>query len=300
MENKIINGSAIAEKLQAELKNSLIILKEQHNIIPCLRVILVGESGPSQIYVKNKEKKAKDLGIDAATIKLPSHISEQELINEITNLNNSNNINGILVQLPLPEHINSNKIINLIDPQKDVDCFNLTNVGRLSVDKNSPLKPCTPAGCLYLLKAVLGEDLSGLDAVIIGRSNIVGRPMMQLLLHENCTVTITHSKTKNITAKTKQADILIAALGRPQFITEEWVKEGVTIIDVGINRIENNIKHEAIGAQNKKIVGDVDFNSVVRKAKYITPVPKGVGPMTITFLLKNTIIATCLQKNIVL
>jgi methylenetetrahydrofolate dehydrogenase (NADP+)/methenyltetrahydrofolate cyclohydrolase len=283
---KIIDGLHIANELQLKLQIELTKLREIYNIIPSLRVILVGNNPASEIYVKNKQKKAEKIGIDAKTINVNNDIAENELIKLITQLNNDQSVNGILVQLPLPSHINSEKIINLIDVNKDVDGFNIKNVGNLIVNKNALFKPCTPSGCLYLIKKVLGENLSGLDAVIVGRSNIVGKPMASLLLHENCTVTITHSKTRDIKSKTNKADILVAAVGIPNLITKDWIKTGSTIIDVGINRINN------------QIVGDVDFESVKETVGFITPVPKGVGPMTITFLLINTLIASCIQNDI--
>ena len=244
-----------------------------------MTVILIGEDPASQIYVKNKEKFAKEVGINSTVIRFESSITEEELKNEIKKLNKDNNVHGILVQLPLPKHINQRDIIETIDPSKDVDGFHPINVGNLS-SGNDALVPCTPLGCYYLIKQAL-SNLSGLNAIVIGRSNINGKPMTQLLLKENCTVTIVHSKTKNIEEICSRADLIIAAVGIPKMVKHNWVKKDAVIIDVGINRIELDGKN--------KIVGDVDFEDVKDKAKAITPVPGGVGPMTIACLLENTL-----------
>ena len=238
-------------------------------------MILIGEYIPSQIYVKNKEKSAKEVGINSEVIKYPKTVSEKEVLNKIEELNKNTNISGILVQLPLPDQISKEKIINAIHPSKDVDGFNPVNVGNLSSGYKSII-PCTPLGCLLLIKKV-EPKLSGKHAVIIGRSNLNGKPMAQLLLKENCTVTIVHSKTNNLQDECLKADILVAAAGVPNLVRKDWIKEDVIIIDVGINKV------------GEKIVGDVNFNELKDKAKAITPVPGGVGPMTIACLLRNTL-----------
>ena len=273
----IINGKKIAEELRSKLKKEIEQLPTSQ-IIPGLTVILIGDDPASQIYVRNKEKFAKEVGINSKLLRFENSITEQDLIKEIHKLNNDNSVHGILVQLPLPKHINSGKIISKINPAKDVDGFHPNNVGNLS-SGNDALVPCTPYGCYLLLKQVL-TNLSGLNAVIIGRSNINGKPMAQLLLKEDCTVTIAHSKTQNLKELCLTADILIASAGKAQMVKADWVKKDCVIIDVGINRVDNG---------NKKIVGDVDFENIKDKVKAITPVPGGVGPMTISCLLNNTL-----------
>ena len=253
----------------------LISIKNKTNKSPALTVILVGDFAPSQIYVKNKEKISKEVGINSNVIKYPKDVSEEEILKKIKELNNDKNVSGILVQLPLPDQISKEKVINLIDPLKDVDGFSPINAGNLASGYNA-IVPCTPLGCLLLLKKV-EKNLSGKHAVIIGRSNLNGKPLAQLLLKENCTVTITHSKTKNLKEECLKADILIAAVGVANLVKKDWVKSGSVIIDVGINK------------QGDKIVGDVNFEEVKDKVKAITPVPGGVGPMTIACLLKNTL-----------
>jgi len=245
-----------------------------------LSVILIGEFAPSQIYVKNKEKNSKDVGINSEIIRYPKEVTENTILNKIKELNENKNVSGILVQLPLPNQINNEKIINTIDPSKDVDGFNPVNVGNLASGYHAII-PCTPLGCLLLIKSV-ENNLAGKHAVIIGRSNLNGKPMAQLLLKENCTVTIVHSKTKDLKNECQKADILVVAVGVPNLVKSDWVKKDSIIIDVGINKIEN------------KIVGDVDFEGVKNKVKAITPVPGGVGPMTIACLLKNTV--ECFKK----
>ena len=271
----IIDGKKEAEVLREEIKKEIISIKNKTNKSPALTVILVGDFAPSQIYVKNKEKISKEVGINSNVIKYPKDVSEEEILKKIKELNNDKNISGILVQLPLPDQISKEKVINLIDPLKDVDGFSPINAGNLASGYNA-IVPCTPLGCLLLLKKV-EKNLSGKHAVIIGRSNLNGKPMAQLLLKENCTVTITHSKTKNLKEKCLKADILIAAVGVANLVKKDWVKSGSVIIDVGINK------------QGDKIVGDVNFEEVKDKVKAITPVPGGVGPMTIACLLKNTL-----------
>jgi len=273
----IIDGKKIAENLRIKLKKEIEQLPASQ-IRPGLTVILIGDDLASQIYVRNKEKFAQEVGIRSKILKFDSTITEQNLISEIHKLNSDTSVHGILVQLPLPNHINSRKIISEIDPGKDVDGFHPVNVGNLSAG-NEALVPCTPYGCYLLLKEVV-SDLSGLHAVIIGRSNINGKPMAQLLLKEDCTVTIAHSKTKNLKQLCLTADILVAAVGKAHMVKSDWVKSDCVVIDVGINRLEEN--------GNKKIVGDVDFENIKNKVKAITPVPGGVGPMTISCLLNNT------------
>ena len=273
----IIDGKKIAENLRIKLKKEIEQLPASQ-IRPGLTVILIGDDLASQIYVRNKEKFAQEVGIRSKILKFDSTITEQNLISEIHKLNSDTSVHGILVQLPLPNHINSRKIISEIDPGKDVDGFHPVNVGNLSAG-NEALVPCTPYGCYLLLKEVV-SDLSGLHAVIIGRSNINGKPMAQLLLKEDCTVTIAHSKTKNLKQLCLTADILVAAAGKAHMVKSDWVKSDCVVIDVGINRLEEN--------GNKKIVGDVDFENIKNKVKAITPVPGGVGPMTISCLLNNT------------
>ena len=273
----IIDGKKIAEQLRDKIKSD--IKKMSDNNKPGLAVILIGEHPASQIYVRNKEKFANEVGINSSILRFDENISERDLKNEIKKLNDDPNVHGILVQLPLPKHISQKDIIQSIDPDKDVDGFHPINVGNLSSGNNA-MVPCTPLGCYYLIKKVI-PNLSGLNAVVIGRSNINGKPMAQLLLKENCTVTIVHSKTKNIEEICKNGDIIIAAVGKPKMVKSDWVKDTAVIIDVGINRIEINGKN--------KIVGDVDFDNIQDKVKGISPVPGGVGPMTIACLLENTL-----------
>ena len=271
----IIDGKKIAADLREELKKKVAELKSIYNEVPGLTVILVGEDAPSKIYVKNKEKFAKEVGMNSEVIKYSEKIEEKVLLNKIEELNNDKKVSGILVQLPLPKHIDKRKVIETIDHKKDVDGFHPMNVGNLSSGYDSSI-PCTPLGCSLLLKKV-EKNLSGKHAVIIGRSNLNGKPIAQLLLKENCTVTITHSRTKNLKDECLKADILIAAVGVANLVKKDWVKNGSVIIDVGINKLGD------------KIVGDVSFEEVKDKVKAITPVPGGVGPMTIACLLKNTL-----------
>jgi len=271
----IIDGKKEAELLREEIRKEVFEIKESKNKVPGLTVILIGNYTPSQIYVKNKEKNSKEVGMNSDVIKYPDDITEKEILDKIKELNNNQNVSGILVQLPLPKQIDKEKIINSIHPSKDVDGFNPVNVGNLSSGYQG-LVPCTPMGCLMLIKKV-EKNLSGKHAVIIGRSNLNGKPMAQLLLKENCTVTIVHSKTKNLQQECLKADILVAAVGVPNLVKKDWVKKDAIVIDVGINKL------------NDKIVGDVEFDQVKDIAKAITPVPGGVGPMTIACLLKNTL-----------
>ena len=271
----IIDGKKEAQLLRDEIKKEIESLKSKNNKIPSLTVILIGDFVPSQIYVKNKERNAKEVGINSDIIRYAKDVSEQEVLKKIKELNNNEAVSGILVQLPLPPQINKEKIINAINPLKDVDGFHPINVGNLSSGYNATV-PCTPLGCLLLIKKI-EPNLSGKHAIIIGRSNLNGKPMAQLLLKENCTVTIVHSKTKDLKTQCLKADILVAAVGVPNLVKSDWVKKDSIVIDVGINKVGD------------KIVGDVEFETVKEKVKAITPVPGGVGPMTIACLLKNTL-----------
>ena len=271
----IIDGKKEAQLLRDEIKKEIELLKSKNNKVPGLTVILIGDFVPSQIYVKNKERNSKEVGINSDIIRYAKDVSEQEVLKKIKELNNNEAVSGILVQLPLPPQINKEKIINAINPLKDVDGFHPINVGNLSSGYNATV-PCTPLGCLLLIKKI-EPNLSGKHAIIIGRSNLNGKPMAQLLLKENCTVTIVHSKTKDLKTQCLKADILVAAVGVPNLVKSDWVKNNSIVIDVGINKVGD------------KIVGDVEFETVKEKAKAITPVPGGVGPMTIACLLKNTL-----------
>ena len=271
----IIDGKKEAAALREEIKKEIISIKSKTNKVPGLTVILIGEFAPSLIYVRNKEKNSKEVGINSNVIKYSNNVKEEEVLKKIKELNKDKNVSGILVQLPLPDQIDKKKIINSIDPSKDVDGFNPINVGNLASGYDA-IVPCTPLGCLLLLKKI-EKNLSGKHAVIIGRSNLNGKPMAQLLLKENCTVTVAHSKTKNLKEECSKADILIAAVGVANLVKKDWVKNGSIVIDVGINK------------QGDKIVGDVSFEEVKDKVKAISPVPGGVGPMTIACLLKNTL-----------
>ncbi len=289
---QIIDGKAFASKVREKVAIHVSRLKNDFQITPGLAVILVGEDPASQVYVRNKGKQTLESGMNSYEYKLEINTSEEKLLSLIEELNNDHKIHGILCQLPLPGHINEDLVINAITPEKDVDGFHISNVGMLHTGQNS-MVPCTPLGCLLLLRDHLG-DLSGKTAVVIGRSNIVGKPMASLLVKESCTVTITHSRTKNIEETCRQADIIIAAIGRPEIVRSDWVKPGATIIDVGINRTPAPER----GPDKHKIVGDVDFQDCEPVAKAITPVPGGVGPMTIACLLANTVTACCRINNI--
>jgi methylenetetrahydrofolate dehydrogenase (NADP+)/methenyltetrahydrofolate cyclohydrolase len=290
----IIDGKIIAAEVRAEAQIEVKKFVELYKTNPCLAVVLVGENPASQVYVRTKSKMAKEIGMDVEDHIKDINISEKELIDLINQLNNNDKVNGILVQLPLPDHIDSRVIIDAIDPIKDADGFHALNVGRNSIGGDLLKKsfvPCTPLGCYLMLKKSI-PNLAGMHAVIIGRSNIVGKPMAQLLLEESCTVTTVHSKTKDIETITRQADILVAAVGRPLMVKADWIKSGAIVIDVGINRVEN-----PDDTSKTMLVGDVDYVDVINKASAITPVPGGVGPMTIACLLKNTIEAAFRQKN---
>ena len=278
----IIDGKKEAEIIRNEIKKEISDLKKKNGKIPSLTVILIGDFAPSLIYVKNKEKSAREVGINSEIIKYPKNVSEKDILEKIKELNKNDEISGILVQLPLPSQISKKKIINAIHPSKDVDGFNPMNVGNLSSGYES-IVPCTPLGCLLLIKKI-ETNLAGKHAVIIGRSNLNGKPMAQLLLKENCTVTIVHSKTDDIQNECLKADILVAAVGVPNLIKKDWVKKNAIVIDVGINKV------------GEKIVGDVNFDELKDNVKAITPVPGGVGPMTIACLLKNTL--TCFKAHL--
>ena len=285
----IINGKEIAQNLRNELKQEIDNLKTKTGKVPGLAVVQVGDVAASSVYVKAKTKSAKEVGIEVIDHHLSKETTEEELLKIVDKLNNQKNVNGILVQLPLPKHINDQFVLDSIHPDKDADGFHPLNVGKLSIashNDESLLIPCTPYGCLIMLKG-LGVELSGKNAVVIGRSNIVGKPMAQLLLKESCTVTIAHSRTKNIEDVCKKADIIVAAVGRPKMVKGDWIKKDAIVIDVGINRIEIELD----GQVKNKLVGDVDFNEASKHASAITPVPGGVGPMTIACLLRNTTIA---------
>jgi methylenetetrahydrofolate dehydrogenase (NADP+)/methenyltetrahydrofolate cyclohydrolase len=276
-----IDGKAFADKLCEQLKGEVEQLVAEHNLRPCIAVVLVGDDPASHVYVSNKVKRCQQLGIESREHRLPDTTSQSELMALIHQLNNDKGVHGILVQLPLPPQLNDEEVINAIRSDKDVDGFSIQNVGYLNVGQNR-LVPCTPLGSMMMLKDHLG-NLSGLNAVVVGRSNIVGKPMAQLLLQENCTVTIAHSRTKNLPDVCRNADILVAAVGRPRFIKGDWIKPGATVIDVGINRIEEDGKN--------RLVGDVDYDAAFEVAGAITPVPGGVGPMTIACLMYNTVAA---------
>ena len=280
----LIDGKKIAAELRKKLKEEVSNLKIKYKKVPGLSVILIGDLAPSQIYVKNKEKSAIEVGLKSNIIKYPDTVKEKIILDKIDELNKDETVSGILVQLPLPNHIDKQKVIEMIDPLKDVDGFHPINVGNLSSGYQSMI-PCTPLGCYLLIKNI-ESDLNGKKAVIIGRSNLNGKPMAQLLLKENCTVTITHSKTKDLKGECLAADIVVAAVGIPELVKRDWIKKDAIIIDVGINKTD------------KGIVGDVAFDEVSKNAKAITPVPGGVGPMTIACLLKNTI--DCFKRSQVL
>ena len=279
---KILNGKEVSQRIKDELKEEVKNLKKD-NIFPGLAVIIVGDDPASRVYVNSKKKACEEIGIYSQEYALPENTTQDELLELVEKLNGDTKINGILVQLPLPSHIDEEAVINAISPKKDVDAFHPVNVGKIMIG-NYDFLPCTPAGVMELIKES-GIAISGKECVVVGRSNIVGKPQAMLLLHQNGTVTICHSRTKDLAEKTKNADILIAAVGKPNFITGDMIKEGAVVIDVGINRIAP-----------KKLVGDVDFESAKKKASAITPVPGGVGPMTIAMLMKNTVKAAIIQK----
>jgi methylenetetrahydrofolate dehydrogenase (NADP+) / methenyltetrahydrofolate cyclohydrolase len=284
-----IDGKAIAAKVRADVAAEVARIKAQHGFVPGLAVVLVGEDPASKVYVRNKAEQTVECGMQSFEHKLPEATTEAALLDLVQRLNRDPNVHGILVQMPLPKHIDSVKVLDSIDPAKDVDGFHPVNVGKLSIGERA-LAPCTPVGSIILAKSVK-HDLSGLDAVVVGRSNIVGKPMAQLLLRENCTVTIAHSRTKNLPEVVRRADLVVAAIGKPEFVKGDWIKPGAIVIDVGINRI---VKPDGKG----KLVGDVAYAEAAQVASAITPVPGGVGPMTIACLLKNTVEAAQMQKGL--
>ena len=288
----IIDGKAFSERIREKVKSHVDNLKTNHDIVPGLAVVLVGEDPASKVYVKNKGIQTKKAGMNSYEYKLEETVDEKTLLELVKKLNDDPNVHGILCQLPLPKHLNEDMIINTIKHAKDVDGFHISNVGLLNTGQKS-LVPCTPLGCLMLLREFVG-NLEGKKATVIGRSNIVGKPMFNLLLSENCTVTVVHSKTKNIEEICKTSDIIVAAVGRPNFVKSSWIKQGAVIIDVGINRV--NIEEN--GETKSKLIGDVDFENCSKFANAITPVPGGVGPMTIACLLANTLVACCRSNNL--
>ena len=285
----IIDGKAFSAKLRAEIARKVELVKQQHSVTPGLAVVLVGEDPASQVYVRSKGKQTEEAGMNSYEHKLEANTSQEDLLALIDQLNNDADVHGILVQLPLPGHIDEESVINSISVGKDVDGFHLSNVGLLSIGAEG-IVPCTPLGSLMMLKDLLG-DLSGMKAIVVGRSNIVGKPMAALLLKESCTVTIAHSRTRDLPGECRQADILVAAVGRPEMVKGDWIKPGATVIDVGINRIENE-------DGSTRLVGDVEFDSAAEVAGAITPVPGGVGPMTIACLLHNTLQQACRLNGI--
>jgi methylenetetrahydrofolate dehydrogenase (NADP+)/methenyltetrahydrofolate cyclohydrolase len=287
--DRIIDGKAIAAALRARVGAAVAGLEVAHGLVPGLAVVLVGEDPASQVYVRNKAKQTVESGMNSWEHRLPATASEAEVLAMVATLNADPSVHGILVQLPLPPQVDTDKVINTIDPAKDVDGFHVINAGRLATGQES-LVPCTPVGCVMLAKDRLGS-LSGLEAVVVGRSNIVGKPVAQLLLAENCTVTIAHSRTRNLAAVCRRADILVAAVGRPEMIRGDWIKPGACVIDVGINRVDKP-------GGGTRLVGDVCFDEAVKVADAITPVPGGVGPMTIACLLLNTVRAACAQAGV--
>ena len=287
-ENKIIDGKEISAQIREKVKEFGETLKKESGRTPGLAVVLVGENPASKVYVKNKIEKTKEVGFTSIEHRLNDDVSEEELLNVVKNLNEDDKVQGILVQLPLPKHINADKVLDTIKPVKDVDCFHAENVGKLWSGLDS-LVPCTPLGCSIMLKK-LNPDLSGKKAIIIGRSNIVGKPMAALLLGMNATVTVAHSRTKNVEELVKSADIVVAAVGIPEMVKGSWIKKGAVVIDVGINRIERDGK--------KVLVGDVDYEECLENSSKITPVPGGVGPMTIACLLLNTLFTSYEQFGI--
>ncbi len=294
MKEKIIDGVKYSAELREEIMLKTKNLKKERGISVCLAVIIVGSDPASEIYVKNKGKFALECGFVSRKIELGAETTEEELLAQIDALNKDKSVNGILVQLPLPRHISKEKVINTILPEKDVDGFHQQNAGLLFTDQasmNSTLIPCTPKGSLMLIKKALGEDLTGKKCVVIGASNIVGRPMFALLLNEKCTVTITHSKTKDLKKELEDAEIVVIGIGVPNFLKADMIAKNAVIIDIGINRITTS-------DGKSRIVGDADFEGILPKSSHITPVPGGVGPMTIACLLQNTLIATCKQNNI--
>jgi len=289
MTASIIDGKAFAAELREKVADRVAALTAEHGIVPGLAVVLVGEDPASQVYVRSKGKMTVEVGMRSFEHRLAADTDEPTLLGLIQDLNNDPDVHGILVQLPLPDHLDSDLVINAIDPAKDVDGFHISNAGRLATGQ-AAMVPCTPLGCLLMLRAHHGS-LSGMEAVVIGRSNIVGKPMAQLLLGESCTVTVAHSRTRDLAAVVRRAEIVVAAVGRPNMVQGDWIKPGATVIDVGINRID-------AGEGKTRLVGDVDFDSAKAVAGAITPVPGGVGPMTIACLLANTVTACCRANDL--
>ncbi len=290
-EATIIDGKALAARVQERVRAAVEELRERHGLVPGLAVVLVGDDPASRVYVRNKGRRTVEAGMKSFEYHLPADTTEEALLERIARLNAAPEVHGILVQLPLPKQINPQRVIDAIDPDKDVDGFHVINAGRLAVGRPA-LVPCTPLGCVLLARQARA-DLEGLEAVIIGRSNIVGKPLAQLLLRENCTVTIAHSRTRDLPRVARRADVLVAAVGRPQLVRGDWIKPGATVIDVGINRVET-------GDGKARLVGDVAFDEAKAVAGAITPVPGGVGPMTIAMLLTNAVKAACMQRGIAL
>lgn len=293
MTAKIIDGKLFAEGLRTRIKGHVERLKAEHGITPGLAVVIVGHDPASQVYVTNKARQTSEVGMASFKYELPEDVTEAELLELIRRLNADDAVHGILVQMPVPRQIDPNRVIEAIDPAKDVDSFTPANVGKVQIGLPGPVS-CTPLGCLMLLRDQLGS-LEGKNAVIVGRSNLVGKPMMQLLLRDNCTVTVAHSRTRDLADVVRQADIVVAAVGRPEMIKGDWIKPGATVIDVGINRIPAPERGEG----KTRLVGDVDFASAKEVAGAITPVPGGVGPMTIACLLANTITTASLINGLV-
>ena len=286
-----IDGKAFAENLRNRVADQVRELKDSHNLTPGLAVVLVGEDPASEIYVRNKGKMTVEAGMKSLEHKLPAETTQKQLLTLIEGLNGDDAVNGILVQLPLPDHIDEQAVLAKINPMKDVDGFHVINAGKLATGADG-LVPCTPLGCVMLIKDQLGDDLSGKRAVVVGRSYIVGKPMAALLLRENCTVTIAHSRTKDLEEECRRADILVAAVGRAQMVKGSWIKDGAVVIDVGMNRLPPDAEGKS------KLCGDVDYEQAMKVASAVTPVPGGVGPMTIACLLQNTVTAACAQHEI--
>jgi methylenetetrahydrofolate dehydrogenase (NADP+)/methenyltetrahydrofolate cyclohydrolase len=289
-EAAILDGRAVAAALARRVREAAAELRRSHRLTPGLAVVLVGENPASQIYVRNKIRECEDAGLKSFAHRLPDDVREEDLLTLVRGLNADDRIHGILVQLPLPPQIDDTEVLAAIHPDKDVDGFHVINAGRLAAGAADVLVPCTPVGCLHLIRS-RRRDLSGCKAVIVGRSNIVGKPMAQLLLQQDCTVTIAHSRTRDLAGECRQADILVAAVGRPEMIRGDWIKRGAIVIDVGINRVPGE-------GGKTRLVGDVDFEGARKVAEAITPVPGGVGPMTVACLLRNTVTAACRQKGI--
>jgi methylenetetrahydrofolate dehydrogenase (NADP+) / methenyltetrahydrofolate cyclohydrolase len=287
---QIIDGKALAAALRERIRDEVTRLRRSERLTPGLAVVLVGEDAASQIYVRSKARQSEEAGMKSYVHRLPAELREEDLLTLVHGLNKDDRIHGILVQLPLPPQIRPDAILDAIDPDKDVDGFHVVNSGRLLAGIGGAMVPCTPSGCLRLIKSKR-QDLSGLKAVIVGRSNIVGKPMALLLLAQNCTVTMAHSRTRDLPAECRAADILVAAVGKPELIRGDWIKPGAIVIDVGISRIDD-------GAGNGRLVGDVAFEEAARVAAAITPVPGGVGPMTVACLLRNTLIAACRSRGL--